>query len=340
MLKLKKLTGGRSPYWYVRGKVKGHLVFESTGTSDKASAEAYRRRREAEVYEYLALGKRPPTTFSDAALAYLNGGGDPRFLKPLLEHFKDTPVADIRQAEVDAAAAALYPGAAASTVNRQCISKVITVIKSAVDAEMPGAILRKIRRRRETKPVVVPATDGHIETLSPHLSPGLRALITMMTFTGLRTGEALRVVQNDIRDGFIHVVKTKNGEARMVPIPEGWEWPAGGWGYKTTQGVGKALQRAHKAAGLPYRDGHELGRHAFAARWLAAGKGMKGLQLAGGWKKFSIPADIYGHLEITDVHAQMRELSRGCEKRVNTPAKRPAKPRKILIYKQKKGRRS
>lgn len=90
-----------------------------------------------------------------------------------------------------------------------------------------------------------------------------------------------------------------------------WEWPPGGWGYKTTQGVGKALQRAHKAAGLPYRDGHELGRHAFAARWLRAGKGMKGLQLAGNWKKFSVPADIYGHLEITDVHSQMRELSEG-----------------------------
>ena len=96
----------------------------------------------------------------------------------------------------------------------------------------------------------------------------------------------------------------------MVPVPHGWEWPLGGWGVSTTQGVGKALRRAHRAAGLPYRDGHELGRHAFAARWLRAGKGMKGLQIAGGWKKFSIPADIYGHLEISDVHQQMRELSK------------------------------
>jgi hypothetical protein len=38
---------------------------------------------------------------------------------------------------------------------------------------------------------------------------------------------------------------------------------------------------------------------------------MKGLQLAGNWKKFAVPADIQGHLEITDVHSQMRELSEG-----------------------------
>jgi integrase len=311
MLKLKKLPGGRSPFWYVRGKVKGHLVFESTGTPDKGKAEEYRRKREAEVYDFIALGRQRPTTFADACEAYLNSGGDERFLIPLLEHFADTPIADIRQAQVDACAAKLYPEAKASTVNRQCISRVITVIKYAADAEMPGAILRKLKRRRELKPVVTPATDAHIEALVPHLPDGLRALIAMMTFTGLRTGEALKVSEGDVRDGFIHIPKTKNDEPRMVPVPAGWEWPSGGWGYTTSQGVGKALQRAHKAAGLAYRDGHELGRHAFAARWLRSGKGMKGLQLAGNWKKFAVPADIYWHLEITDVHSQMRELSEG-----------------------------
>jgi hypothetical protein len=45
----------------------------------------------------------------------------------------------------------------------------------------------------------------------------------------------------------------------MVPIPEGWDWPLGGWAYTSSQGVGSALRRAHQAAGLPYRRGHELG---------------------------------------------------------------------------------
>ena len=109
------------------------------------------------------------------------------------------------------------------------------------------------------RPIITPASDEHIEKLAPHLALGLRALIIMMTFTGLRTGEALKVNEGDVRDGYIHIPYTKNGEPRMVPIPEGWDWPPGGWGYTSSQGVGSALRRAHKAAGLPYRLGHELG---------------------------------------------------------------------------------
>jgi integrase len=310
MLKLKKLSGNRSPFWYIRGSIRGQLIFESTGTTDKHQAEEFRRKREAELYNFLALGKKKPTTFAEACAAYITSGGKGRFLLALLDWFKDTPVAEIRQADVDACAAALYPKAKASTINRQCISPIITVIKHAVDTEMPGAIMRKIRRRKEDKPVVNPADDEHIAKLLPHLPGGLRALIELMTYTGLRTGEALRITTGDISNGYAAVRRTKNGEPRLVPLPEGWQWPSGGWGYRTSQGVGKALRDAHKAAGLPYRDGHELGRHAFAARWLRSGGSMRGLQLAGGWKKFLIPAEIYGHLEISDIHEQMRRLSR------------------------------
>jgi integrase len=309
MLRLKKYPK-LSPYWYIRGTVKGRTVYESTGTAERAQAEEARLQRERQLFDEIALGKERATTFAEAVAAYVGAGGEGRFLMPILDHFQETPIASIRQADVDELVAKLYPQAKASTINRQCISPIISVLNYARDAEMPGANLRRIRRRTETKPLVTPASDDHIDKLLPHLAEGLRALILMMTFTGLRTGEALRVGPGDIRDGYIHAGHTKNGEPRMVPAPEGWTYPAGGWGYTTTQGVGVALRRAHEAAGLPYRDGHELGRHGFAARWLRSGGSMKGLQIAGGWKKFSIPADIYGHLEITDVHEQMRELSR------------------------------
>ena len=141
MLKITKLPEGRSPYWYVRGTIKGQFIFKSTGTADKRQAEEFRRKFEAEVYDFVALGRQRPVTFSDAITAYITSGGDRRFLLKLLEWFKETPVADIRQAQVDACAAALYPNAKASTINRQCISPIITVIKHAVDTEMPGAIL-------------------------------------------------------------------------------------------------------------------------------------------------------------------------------------------------------
>ena len=309
MLKLKRYPK-RSPYWVIRGTVNGERVTESTGTTDKAAAEAYRRRREAELHQSAPIGTTPPTTFSEAARAYKNSGGEARFLEKISDEIGDTPVADIRQATVDDIASKLYPDAAASTINRQLITPIITVIRHAVVNEMTGAVLRSIKRRRELKPVIRPATDDHIDKLLPHLPVGLRALIVMMTFTGLRTGEALRVTEADIRDGYIHVGRTKNGDARMTPVPEGWEYPAGGWGYQTTQGVGQALQRAHKAAELPYRDGHELGRHGFAARFLKAGGNIKQLKEAGGWKKLAVVDETYGHLKLSGVHDFMRTLSR------------------------------
>jgi integrase len=186
----------------------------------------------------------------------------------------------------------------------------VAIMRSAVRAKLPGAYVPIWERRDEDRPQIHPADDAHIDALLPHLPLGLAALVTLMTYTGLRTGEGLRVSQSDIQGGYALVSKTKNGEPRMVPLPEGWEYPEGGWGYDTTQGVGKALRRAHKAAGLPYRDGHELGRHAFAARFLKAGGSIKRLKEAGGWKKLAVVDERYGHLEITEVHDFMRKLSR------------------------------
>lgn len=308
MLRLKKY--GKSPYWQIRGTVKGQLVHRSSGTADRGKAEEFRRKLEAETYDFIALGKEPPATFADAAIVYVNKGGETKYLKRISRHFGDTPLRDIGQQEIDRAAHELYPNAKASTINRSLISPFITVVRAAIKAELPGAVLRPIERRKETKPIVTPADDGHIAKLLPHCSEGLAALITLMTYTGLRTGEALRVKREDVKDGFVRVGITKNGEPRNVPIPDGWNYPSLGFGFRSTQGVGRALRVASRRAGIDYRDGHEIGRHAFAARWLRSGASIKGLKEAGGWKKLAVVDEKYGHMEQTMVHSIMRDLSR------------------------------
>lgn len=309
MLRLKKYPE-RSPYWYIRGTVQGVSVFESTGTTDRGQADELRRKREKETFDAVALGKQRPCTFAEAVKVYLDKGGERKHLLRLLDHFQDTTLAGIGQVEIDRAVSALYPSAKASTINRQLISPFISVARAAIKAELPGAALRPIERRKVQKPVVTPATDEHIEKLLPHCSEGLAALIVLMTYTGLRTGEALRVKAEDCRDGYVTVGKTKNGEPRSIPTPDKWAYPANGFGFTTTQGVGIALRRAHKNAGLHYRRGHELGRHGFAARWLAEGNSIKGLKDAGGWKKLAVVDESYGHLERSDIHEKMRELSK------------------------------
>lgn len=308
MLRLKKYPK-RSPNFLVVGTVAGIRVFESTGTADRTRAELYRVKREREIYDAARLGEVRPATFADAVTAYLNKGKKGRFLTPLLDHFKETPLPQIGQTKIDEAARVLYPNAKASTLNRQVFGPMVAVMRSAARSRLPGASVPMLERRTEEHPLVNPADDAHLDRLMPHLADGLMRLIWLMTFTGLRTGEALRIGPGDIRDGYAIAGRTKNGSPRMVPLPEGWEYPAGGWGYTSTQGVGAALRRAHKAAGLPYRDGHELGRHAFAARFLKAGGSLKALKEAGGWKKLAVVDGIYGHLEITAVHDFMRGLS-------------------------------
>lgn len=308
MLRLKKYA--KSPYWQVRGTVAGKLIHQSTGTTDRAIAEKFRRKLEKETYDYFALGETLPATFADAVTVYAKKGGEKKYLTRLLDYFKEKPLKDIGQQEINDAVEALYPSAKASTVNRSLISPFITVVRSAIKAELPGAVLRPIERRREIKPIVTPADDEHIAKLLPHCSEGLAALITLMTYTGLRTGEALRVKREDVKDGYVTVEHTKNGKPRRIPVPHQFNFPKGGFGFSTSQGVGRALRAAHTRAELPYRDGHELGRHAFAFRWLGAGNSLKGLKEAGGWDTLKIVDEIYGHLEQSPIHDTMRELSR------------------------------
>ena len=103
MLRLKKYPK-RSPNWIITGTVAGVHLFESTGTRDRGQAEAYRIKREREVYEAAKLGRVQPATFADAVILYLNKGKQSRFMAPLLDHFKETPLPEIGQVAVNEAA--------------------------------------------------------------------------------------------------------------------------------------------------------------------------------------------------------------------------------------------
>lgn len=48
----------RGPTYYVRGTVSGSYCYETTGTSDPKRAEAYRAKREAELWDRRVYGDR------------------------------------------------------------------------------------------------------------------------------------------------------------------------------------------------------------------------------------------------------------------------------------------
>src|SRR5580704_1530212 len=106
-LKLYRKRG--SPNWYIRGTVRGITVDESSKVASKPDAETIRARREWECLQSSIFGRKATRTFLEAAVAYMEAGGERRFLAPLIKHFGTTPLANIDQTAIDRAAKLLYP---------------------------------------------------------------------------------------------------------------------------------------------------------------------------------------------------------------------------------------
>ena len=61
----------------------------------------------------------------------MQAGGERRFVAPLLRHFGETPIAEIDQAAIDAAAVAIHPGGTPATRNRQVYSPTSAILRRA-----------------------------------------------------------------------------------------------------------------------------------------------------------------------------------------------------------------
>jgi hypothetical protein len=109
----------KTPYWIVRGTVRGIRIEESAGTNDKRIAEEIRAKREAEILAEAVYGRRATATFAQAALSYLEQGGSRRYLNEIISYFGITALARINQDAVDSGARKLYPDGSASTRVRQ-----------------------------------------------------------------------------------------------------------------------------------------------------------------------------------------------------------------------------
>jgi integrase len=297
-----------SPYWYIRGRVAGHPIHESTRTTDRRKAEAYRRKREAEIYDAAALGRKPAGTWGQAVNCYLDHGKSPRFLLPLVDLWGDKSLDKIDQAEIDRVAKTLYPHVCNATLVRQCYGPINAVLRHAAECGIEGVSPRRIKFPKVPKRKVTRwADDDYLAQLLPHCDPELAAVVLLMTYTGLRTGEALSLTVRSfkVQPGRVLVDHTKNGEAASVKLPPRVQeavmavMPAAGraFAWSTSQGLCRALQAACQRAGLDYLAPHKIGRHAFAARLLRRGYDIKTVKEAGRWKKLAVVDESYGHLE-------------------------------------------
>ncbi len=215
---LKLVRRPKTPFWIIRGTLRGIRVEESTGTGDRKYAEEIRAKREAEILTQSVYGRRATTTFAEAAVSYLENGGSRRFLQPVIRHFGTTALAQIGQEAIEAGAVKLYPKAQPATRNRQFFTPAVAVLRHAAKrgwCERPliGRPKKAKRRLRWLRP-------DEAERLIAAAGKSIKPMIIFMMYTGARAAEAVWLDWRDVdlQRAQVTFPKTKNGDARSVPL--------------------------------------------------------------------------------------------------------------------------
>lgn len=332
---LKLVQRHGSPYWYIRGSVRGIRVDESTGLSDRRQAEEVRIKREGEVLTQSIHGDPAVRTFAEAALSYMASGGERLHVDPLLEHFGPRVLlASVGQAEIEAAARKLYPHASPATQNRKVYTPMSAILHHAARLKWcakPVIARPKGHDKERVRWITPEEAERLIASAAPHLKP----LVVFLLSTGARLSEALYLEWSDVDLGRAHVAfrptdarGIKTDEARGVPLParavaelanlpwdrEGFVFrkPAGKirktgriWlPYESREGEGGGqvktawngmLKRAKIADFTP----HDC-RHTWATWHYIANRDIGALMRLGGWKT---PAMVfrYTHVNASDL---------------------------------------
>lgn len=332
-LKLTRRHG--SPYWYLRGSVRGIRVDESTGVSDQKDAEDILVTRSAEVLRQSIHGDPAVRRFAEAVLSYVEGGGDRANLEPILRHFGPKKLlAHIGQDEIEGAARKLYPHAAPATLNRKVYTPISAVLHHAA---RKGWCAKPViaRPKGHDKERVRWITYDEAERLIGAAAPHLRPLVVFLLSTGARLSEALYLEWADVDLSRAHVTfrptdarGIKTDEARGVPLPPravaelaNVPWDKGGFVFRKPAGKIRKAGRVW----LPYesRDGEGGGqvktawagmlrragvtnftphdcRHTWATWHYIANRDVGALMRLGGWKT---PAMVfrYTHINAADL---------------------------------------
>jgi integrase len=328
----------RSPFWIMRGNIRGVRYEESTGTSDRGAAEEIRIRREAEILEHAVQGRPAETSFADAVVSYLEtggrhgNGGSKRFMKAVLDHLGNMPLVDIGLDEIERGARIVYPRASAATRNRQFITPAVAVLRHAARRRWCSSpvIARPLAPPGVVRWLKLDEADRLIEAASPHLQP----LLVFLFYTGARVGEALWLDWHnlDLARGHVSFVKTKNTGARGVPLhprvvavlaslkhragpvflkPKGQPYERPRRSDDTSAGtrISKGFKAACRRAGIEKFRVHDC-RHTWATWHYAANRDLVALKALGGWKSEQMVLR-YAHINVEQLADTIAALPGG-----------------------------
>ncbi|WP_352518085.1 site-specific integrase [Mesorhizobium sp. M0046] len=311
-------------YLYLRGTINGKRYDESTGTSNRRIAEAYRAKREREIHLEAINGETATATFEQAVAYYLEQGGDRRFIDPLLEHFSGKWLSQIKQEQIDRAATKLYPRSKGSTRNRQVYSPMSAVLNCSARLGwcQPPHINRPRAEPTRTRWLSKTEAAKLISSAAPHLRP----LLSFLFLTGARIGEALSLEWSniDLVRGQVQFINTKNGTSRGMPLHWSLVWELarlknregkvfrraddqpyvapGAYGIDDKSAgsrIKTAFRTALRRAGVTDFRPHDC-RHTWATWHYIANRDVSALMRLGGWKTMSMVMR-YAHVNVAEL---------------------------------------
>jgi integrase len=221
MLKLVPPREGKSPNWSIRGTYLKVYVDKSSGTHQRSLARSILNDLRGKIER----GEYPPRepqaapnapAFLTAAVAYLEAGRRPRYVARLINHFGETPLTEIDQAAIDAAAVALHPNATPATRNTCVYTPTSAILRHAgVDIKLRRP---KGAKGRMVTDYLTPADAFAIIKEAETIDTELALLLKFLLYTGVRLGEALALTWDDVSldDHSARVRHSKNTDPREL----------------------------------------------------------------------------------------------------------------------------
>lgn len=300
----------RGQIWHYAGTVAGRRLRGTTGAADKTTAKRVAAEVEHRAWQRRFDGPGAGLTMAEVFTAYLDAQKPERFLLPLVEYWKDAPVADIRPEAIRQAARKIYPTAKEPTWNRQVIKPTQAAINHA--AELGWCDRISVKRFTENPKKKVPATLEWVLAFADQAEadglPHLSALCLFMFGTAARVGEACSLLWGDVdlmeATATLRLYKPKpwtreahlsaNVVAALGNIPNNRDPGERVFGYAGRGSVRGPWDNVVKRAGIERLTPHCC-RHGFATSMLHLGFDPKTVAERGGWKDATTVLRTYAH---------------------------------------------
>lgn len=305
---------GFTQNFYGRGTYLGVFINRSTGTDRKAVALKIIKQWETDI-ERGRFETKAVRTFTMSASDYLKAGGQRRPVGKLMDYFGHTPITDVDQAAVDAAAIELFPTHSAATRNREVYTPVSAILKHA-GIERP---LKRPKgsRGRELTGWLWPEQAQALIAAAYKKDAEFGLLCLFLLLTGLRLSEGARHFTCDrlrLSESYAFIPRTKNGEPRPVFLPPDlvaalanhprglergtepvFRFHKGGRLYDMLEEAATAASVA-----LPERQAFHIFRHTYGT-WMRRYGGLdtRGLVGTGAWRSEQ-SASRYAHTVVSE----------------------------------------